>query len=196
MTTETAQPTSYAYGSPALPGSPVTEADLRLLEATVLWTDQDERYLRMAGGVLAPQVDAVLDLWYGYVGSHPHLVHYFSGPDGQPDTRYLEQVRARFGLWIRDLCERPRDQTWLDYQDEIARRHTSMKNRADGVESVPIIPLRYLVAFVYPITATIRDFLAARDHDPADVEAMHHSWFKSVVLTVTLWSRPYGEDRW
>jgi hypothetical protein len=186
----------YAFGSSGLPPSPVSEADLRLLEATVLWTDDDERHLRLAGEVLGDQVDAILDLWYGYVGSHPHLVHYFAGADGQPDSRYLERVRARFGQWIRDMCERPRDATWLAYQEEIAQRHTAKKNQTDGVDSVPLIPLRYMVAFIYPITATIRDFLAAKGHSTDEVDAMFQAWFKSVVLTVALWSRPYAEDRW
>jgi hypothetical protein len=123
-------------------------------------------------------------------------VAYFAGPDGQPDGRYLERVRGRFGQWIRDLCGRSRDATWLAYQEEIAQRHTNRKNQTDDVESVPIVSLRYLVAFVYPITATIRDFLAAKGHSATDVEGMFQAWFKSVVLTVVLWSRPYAEDRW
>jgi hypothetical protein len=195
MDTNTTIP-GYAYGSAEVASSPVTDDELRLLEATLLWTEDDERYLAMAGEVLRDQVDAVLDLWYGYVGSHPHLVRYFAGPDGQPDGGYLERVRARFGQWIRDLCERPRDRTWLDYQEEIAQRHTNRKNATDNVDSVPIVSLRYLVAFIYPITATIRDFLAAKGHDAADVDGMFHAWFKSVVLAVVLWSRPYAESRW
>jgi Protoglobin len=196
MSTGAATIPGYTYGSAQLARSPVSEEDLRLLEATLLWTPDDERYLRMAGDVLRDQVDAVLDLWYGYVGSHPHLVHYFAGPDGQPDGRYLDRVRARFGQWIRDLCERPRDRAWLDYQEEIGQRHTNRKNATDDVESVPVVSLRYLIAFVYPITATIREFLAAQGHGPEDVDGMFHAWFKSVVLTVVLWSRPYAEDRW
>jgi hypothetical protein len=196
MTIEPQTMPGYSYDSDNLPPSPVTEGDLRLLEATLLWTDADERYLRMAGEVLDDQIEAVLDLWYGYVGSHPHLVAYFAGPDGQPDGRYLERVRGRFGQWIRDLCGRPRDARWLAYQEEVAQRHTNRKNQTDDVQSVPLVSLRYLVAFVYPITATIRDFLAAKGHSAEDVEGMFQAWFKSVVLTVVLWSRPYAEDRW
>jgi hypothetical protein len=86
----------YTFGQTDVARSPVTAGDVELLKATLLWND-DERYLRMAGEVLADQVDEVLELWYGYVGSHPHLVHYFSGPDGQPIPEYLERVRSRFG---------------------------------------------------------------------------------------------------
>jgi len=76
------------------------------LKQAVLFTAEDEKYLKMAGEVLKDQIDAVLDLWYGFVGSHPHLVYYFSGPDGKPDANYLAAVRQRFGQWILDTCNR------------------------------------------------------------------------------------------
>lgn len=58
------------------------------------------------------------------------------------------------------------------------------------------IPLRYLIAFIWPITATIRPFLANADTDPADLDGMHAAWFKAVTLTVALWSQPYDPARW
>jgi hypothetical protein len=187
----------YAYGSDALTSSPVTELDVELLEQTLLWSPDDDRYLRLAGEVLADQVDDVLELWYGYVGSHEHLVHYFADRDGTPIGPYLDRVRARFAQWVRDVCSRPRDQAWRDYQHEIALRHTrAKKNQTDGVDSVPEIPLRYLVAFIFPITATMRSFLAAKGHDPADVDGMQTAWFKAVVLHVCLWAQPYAADSW
>lgn len=190
MTTASEQIPGYTYGK--APRSPLTVKDLDLLKQAVLFTGEDERYLRMAGDVLEDQIEDVLDLWYGFVGSHPHLVYYFTGPDGQPLGDYLAAVRRRFGQWILDTCRRPYDQAWLDYQDEIGlRHHRSKKNQTDGVRSVPNISFRYLVAFIYPITATIKDFLAKKGHSAADVEKMHQAWFKSVVLQVALWSRPY-----
>jgi hypothetical protein len=193
----TDDPPGYAFGSPELARSPVSEEDLELLRASVLFTEDDERALRTAGEVLAGQVEDILDLWYGFVGSHPHLVHYFSGPDGQPDGDYLAAVRRRFGRWIVDTCTRPYDRAWLDYANEIAlRHHRSKKNVTDGVDSVPQIPLRYLVAFIYPITATIRDFLARGGGDQEEVDRMYHAWFKSVVLQVALWSAPYAGPDW
>ncbi|HZV51583.1 MAG TPA: protoglobin domain-containing protein [Candidatus Dormibacteraeota bacterium] len=195
MATETIP--GYDFGAPDLQRSPVSPEDLRLLERTLLWSEEDDRYLRMAAEVLDGQVDQVLDLWYDYVASHEHLVRYFAGPDGQPIGSYLERVRARFAQWVRDVCRRPRDQAWLDYQHEIALRHTSAKkNRTDGVESVPEVPLRYMVAFIFPITATMRRFLAARGHGQADVDGMHTAWFKAVVLHVCLWCQPYAAGRW
>lgn len=185
----------YTYGQPTVAHSPISAQEFDLLKQTVLWSEEDERYLRMAGDVLADQVEDVLDLWYGFVGSHPHLLHYFTGPDGKPIDIYLSRVRARFGQWILDTCRRPYDQTWLDYQEEIAlRHHSTRKNQTDQVNAPPIVPLRYMIAFIYPITATIRGFLAKKGHPAEEVEKMHQAWFKSIVLQVVLWSRPYARE--
>ncbi|WP_218018376.1 protoglobin domain-containing protein [Nocardia amikacinitolerans] len=61
---------------------------------------------------------------------------------------------------------------------------------------MPHIPLRYLIAFIYPITATIRPFLAAGGHDDDQVEAMYQAWFKAVTLQIALWSQPYAVSAW
>jgi hypothetical protein len=60
----------------------------------------------------------------------------------------------------------------LDYQQEIALRHTrAKKNRTDNVDAVADhVPLRYLIAFIYPITATIKPFLAKKGHAEEEVE--------------------------
>jgi hypothetical protein len=185
----------YDYGAGSVGRSPLGIEDLELLERTVLFADEDEEYLRLAGDVLEDQVDEVLDLWYGFVGSHPHLIYYFSDPAGEPDGDYLARVRERFKRWILDTCRRPYDQEWLDYQQEIALRHTrAKKNQTDGARAPEHIPLRYMVAFIYPITATIKQFLAKGRHSGEEVEKMHQAWFKSVVLQVTLWSYPYARE--
>lgn len=91
-----------------------------------------------------------------------------------------------------DLCNRPYGQDWLNYQHEIAlRHHSSKKNKTDGVDTVPIIHYRYMVAFIFPITATIKGFLAKKGHSTEAVEAMYAAWFKAVTLTVILWTYPY-----
>jgi len=102
------------------------------------------------------------------LGSHPYLIQY-SGKPKQPDSAYLGAVRQRFKQWILDTCNREYDQAWLDYQHEIGlRHHLTKKNQTDQVQSVPMM-LRYLIAFIYPITATI-DFLANQGHDIEAVE--------------------------
>jgi hypothetical protein len=185
----------YTYGEESVPESPVSAAEFDRLKQTVMFTEEDEEALRMAGEVLDGQIDDVLEVWYGFVGDHDFLLEYFSTPEGEPIEEYLDRVRARFGQWIRDTCDTPYDQDWLNYQYEIARRHhRTKKNETDGVDSVDNIDLRYVIAFIYPITATIREFLENGDHSEEEVDRMHDAWFKSIVLQVTLWSHPYTKE--
>ncbi|GIU81711.1 MAG: protogloblin ApPgb [Acidobacteria bacterium] len=185
----------YTYGTQEVSSSPLTMEDFENLKKAVLFTAEDEQYLRMAGEVLADQIEDVLDLWYGFVGSHPHLVYYFTDGKGNANTEYLAAVRKRFGQWILDTCNRPYDKAWLDYAYEIGlRHHRTKKNKTDNVESVPNVSYRYMVAFIYPITATIKPFLAKKGHSPEEVEKMHQAWFKSVVMQVALWSYPYIKE--
>jgi len=53
-----------------------------------------------------------------------------------------------------------------------------------------------MIAFIYPITATIKPFLASKGHNVEEVEKMHQAWFKSVTLQVTLWVYPYAKDNY
>ncbi len=182
----------YTYGSSASARSPLNMQDLENLKKAVLFTAEDEKYLRLAGQVLADQIENVLDVWYGFVASHPHLVYYFTDGKGNANVEYLNAVRKRFGQWILDTCNRPYDQAWLNYAHEIGlRHHRTKKNKTDGVRSVPNISFRYVVAFIYPITATIKPFLAKKGHSADEVEKMHQAWFKSVVMQVALWSAVY-----
>jgi hypothetical protein len=181
----------YTYGTSVISPSPISQEEFRYLKQTVLFSEEDKQYLRMAGSILQKHTDAILDLWYNFVGSHPYLIQY-SGKPKEPDSAYLGAVRQRFKQWILDTCNREYDQAWLDYQHEIGlRHHLTKKNQTDQVQSVPMIPLRYLIAFIYPITATIKDFLPNQGHDIEAVEKMHQAWFRSIVLQVTLWSYPY-----
>jgi Protoglobin. len=77
------------FVGPPVAELPVSEQEFELLKQSVLFTDGDIRYLRMAGEVLDDQVEKVLDVWYGFVGSHGHLVYYFSGANGAPNPDYL-----------------------------------------------------------------------------------------------------------
>lgn len=182
----------YTYGSGASARSPLNMQDLENLKKAVLFTAEDEKYLRLAGQVLADQIEDVLDVWYGFVASHPHLVYYFTDGKGNASVEYLNAVRKRFGQWILDTCNRPYDQAWLNYAHEIGlRHHRTKKNKTDGVRSVPNVSFRYMVAFIYPITATIKPFLAKKGHSADEVEKMHQAWFKSVVMQVALWSAAY-----
>lgn len=186
----------YAYRSAALARSPITLEDFEKMKTAVLFGDDDVRALRASREVLADQTSAILDVWYGFVASHPFLVHFFGRKsDGAPDAAYLAAVRARFEQWILDTCDARYDQQWLDWQHEIAlRHHRSKKNRTDGAKSVDNVAYRYLPLFVVPITTTLKPFLAKKNAPPAEVERMHQAWVKSVTLQVTLWSQPYVKD--
>ena len=66
----------YTYDQTLAP-SPVSMAELDELKASVAWTEHDREALRRAGKILVPRAEEILDVWYGFVGSHPHLVHEF-----------------------------------------------------------------------------------------------------------------------
>jgi hypothetical protein len=185
----------YTYGTGAVARSPVGLQELELLKATLLLGDDDLAALRRSGEVLAPRVEEILDVWYGFVGANPHLLAAFSDPDGQPDQAYLAAVRQRFGRWILDTARADYDQAWLDYQHEIGlRHHRTGKNRTDGARAADHIPLRYVLALLVPITTTLKPFLAEGGAAPEEVEAMHQAWVKAVLLQVILWSHPYVRD--
>jgi hypothetical protein len=182
----------YSYGTTAVAPSPVTMEELAQLKQAATFTSEDERWLRRAGAILADQADTMVDTWRAVIGKHPFLAHYSANPDGTPNAQYSAASKPRFAQWIRDTCERPYDQAWLDYQHEIALRHTrAKKNQTDDVESAPYIPLRYLLAFVPVILLTTKPFLENGGDPAADVERMEAAWCKTVLLQVTLWSRAY-----
>jgi hypothetical protein len=185
----------YTYGTQEAAKSPVSSADLELLKKTVDFKDDDERYLRMAGEVLADQTENVVKAWRAVIAANPHLARYSLDPEGKPDAHYSANSGLRFRQWILDTCFRRYDQDWLNYQQEIALRHTSVKkNKTDHVESAAYIPLRYVIAFTAVINDRIRPFLAAKGHSPEDVEKMHRAWCKSVQLQIALWSDPYADS--
>ncbi|MFT3826900.1 MAG: protoglobin domain-containing protein [Chitinophagaceae bacterium] len=179
----------YDYGMVAV--SPVSLAELDLLKAAVSFTKEDELHLRKAGAILSDQVNNILDSWYDFIGHQQHLLHYFT-EKGQANLNYLTAVRRRIGQWLKDTCFRMYDQEWLNYQHEIAlRHHRTKKNQTDNTTAAPIIHYRYMIAFVYPFTATVKPFLAQKGYTAGEVEAMYNAWFKAVLLTVILWTQPY-----
>jgi len=132
----------YTYGTSAVAKSPVSLSDFEQMKASVLFGEDDVKYLRLSYEVLKDQVEEILDVWYGFVGSQPHLLASFTGKaDGKPLGDYLGAVRKRFGQWILDTARAEYDQKWLDYQHEIGlRHHRTKKNKTDGVSSTDIVP--------------------------------------------------------
>lgn len=185
----------YDYGSSKVIRSPVSLEELTQLKASADFTEEDERYLRMAGEVLAGQAEAMVNAWRERIGAQEYLARVFYGPDGKPDDHYKAAVKRRFVQWVIDLCTRPFDQAWLDYQEEIALRHLpEKKNKTDKADTSKVVPLRYLVAFLAPIVITTKDFLGKDGHSPEQIEKMHQAWTKAVLLTIALWSRPFTRE--
>lgn len=183
----------YDFGT--VPRSPVGLDELQRLEQTLELTDADRKYLKMAAEVLTPQAEDMVNAWRERIGKQPHLAASFVSADGQPDDAYKAAVKPRFVQWVIDLCSRPFDQAWLDYQDEIGQRHTpAKKNQTDGAETPPVVPLRYVFAFTSVIMLTTRDFLARSGRSPEDVDRMYEAWTKAVMLSLSLWTRPYAKE--
>jgi hypothetical protein len=47
---------------------------------------------------------------------------------------------------------------------------------------------------VFPVTFTLRPFLARGGASPEEVDAMYAAWVKSCLVQVTLWSHPYVRE--
>jgi hypothetical protein len=186
----------YTHGTASVARSPVSLADFDQMKASVLFGEEDVKFLRMSHDVLKGRVEAILDVWYGFVGSQPHLLASFTAKaDGRPLGDYLGAVRKRFGQWILDTAQARYDQAWLDYQHEIGLRHHRVKkNRTDGAPSTELVPFRNLFALIFPVTWTLRPFLAEQGHSAEDVERMYAAWVKSCLLQLTLWAHPYVKD--
>lgn len=186
----------YSYGSPAVAVSTITLQQLEELKASVGMTGEDEQYLRLAGQVLADQTAQVVEHWrVRIIGGIPQLSRHSRTPEGNAIPEYTAKSNLRFRQWILDTCMRPYDQDWINYQEEITRRHTSeKKNQVDGVRSTPYVPLRDIIAFIAVMNETIRPYLGAKGHPAAEVDRMHSAWCKSLQLQAAIWARVYMEQ--
>jgi hypothetical protein len=162
------------------------------------FTGETERFLRLAGDVLSQQAERIVLRWRSdIIASIPNLARHSRSPEGNPLPDYLAKSNLRFQQWILDTCFRPYDQDWLNYQQEIALRHTSIKkNQTDNVQSTPYVPLRDIVAFVAVMNETIKPFLAAKGNSEEEMSQMHEAWCKSMQLQIALWARPYAGKEW
>jgi len=183
----------YSYGTHEVAKSPISLSELEDLKVSAGFTQEDERYLRLAGGVLADQTREIVAHWRSsIIAAIPHLARHSRTPEGNPIPEYLAKSNLHFQQWILDTCLRPYDQDWLNYQQEIALRHTrAKKNLTDGVRSTPYVPFRDVIAFVAVMNETIKPYLAAKGHSAEEVARMHLAWTKSIQLQLALWAGPY-----
>jgi hypothetical protein len=196
MKTISANIPGYSYGTANVEKSPVSLPDLERLKISAGFTEEDERYLKLAGEVLADQTKQIVDHWRTVIiASIPHLARHSRTPEGNPIPEYLAKSNLRFQQWILDTCLRPYDQDWLNYQQEIALRHTSAKkNKTDGVRSTECVPFSDVIAFVAVMNETIKPYLAAKGHSREEVDKMHLAWTRSMQLQLALWTGAYMES--
>jgi len=183
----------YTYGTSEVSVCPISPHELDELKLTAGFTAEDHHHLQMAGEVLASQTGQIVNLWRSQIiASIPHLARHSQTPDGNPIPEYLAASNLRFEQWILDTCLRPYDRDWLNYQSEIALRHTSLKkNMTDGVRSTPFVPFRDIIAFVPVMNQTIKTYLAAKGNSLHEVERMHAAWCRSIQLQLAIWARLY-----
>lgn len=185
----------YDYGRPNVARSPVSLEELSQLEATVGWSDEDAECLRRHGTLFKDNAEHMVDSWRAIIGAQPHLAKWFFGPDGKPNDEYKAKVKKRFVQWVLDVCFRPHDQAWLDYQEEIGLRHTpEKKNQTDGVQTPPVVPLRYLTAFGTVVAMSTRKFFVDAGVRDKELQKLEGAWSKAVQLHIKLWSRPYVKE--
>jgi hypothetical protein len=186
----------YDFGALHVGRSPVTLSELDELQRTLGWTSEDERWLAQAAPVLTHHAQDLVNTWRAQIGKMPFLSRWFGEP-GEATDSYRAAVKKRFVQWIIDTCTRPRDQAWLDYAEEIGLRHTPRKkNTTDAAQGPSLVPLRYVIAFAWPVLSAVRPLLAAEGIPAADVDAMEAAWSKAVLLQIALWSRAFVHEGW
>lgn len=183
----------YNYGD--VGRSPVSLDELRQLEEAVGWSEHDAEVLRRHERIFRRDAEAMVDSWRAVIGSQPHLVKWFFGPDGKKDEAYAAAVKKRFVQWVVDVATKPHDQAWLDYQEEIGLRHTpDKKNRTDNAHTPLVVPMRYLIGFIAVVTLGARRFFVAAGVRDEELQELADAWTRAVQLHVTLWTRAYTKE--
>lgn len=186
----------YSYGAAEVATSPVSTLDLESLKISAGFTEEDQDFLRLAGEVLTNQTRQIVEHWRSNIIARiPNLARHSRTPQGDPIPEYLAASNLRFEQWILDTCLRPYDQDWINYQQEIALRHTSSKkNKVDGVQSTSYVPLRDIIAFTAVMNETIKPYLAAKGNSAEEIDKMHRAWCKSIQMQLALWVGPYTDS--
>lgn len=185
----------YDYGQSDVPRSPVSMEELKEIEATIGWTEKDRELLQRHSDIFTRRAEEMVDAWRSLIGSQAYLAKWFFGHDGKPDDEYKAKVKARFVQWVIDASLKPHDQEWLDYQEEIGRRHTpEKKNQTDGSNTPPVVPLRFLISFATTVAITTRKFFVEAGVRDDELLKLSDAWTKAVQLHVSLWTRPYTRD--
>jgi Protoglobin. len=189
----------YIYGKPEVPKAPLTKKDFELLLDSVLWTKEDEENRELLGEIIKENMKEILDKIVSYFGSKEYLIYYFKDRQAQTTiTEYVNNTVDRLAQWLLDICYKPLDENFINYNYLIGIRHTyEGKGKADNVSTVEHIPARYMVTCLFPITVVLKDFIARKVEDPVLTDRLYNTWFKLQVITTALFLIPYTkEGRW
>jgi len=173
----------YSYGSRDSSRSPITAEEFVLMKQVARFTSEDVRWLRAAGEAFIGHTQELVTTWRGVIAAQPHLKKYGLDLDGHKDERYAARSGLRFQQWILDTCFRDYDQDWLNCQQEIALRHTTLKkNKTDDARSTPTIHLRYIIAFMAVVADPnlLTPFLRRKYQNDEKIERVHQAWTKSL----------------
>ncbi len=186
----------YSYGTPEVAPSPVSMREFNDLKVSGGFTEEDERYLRLALAVLADQTKQIVDHWRsGIIAGIPNLAAHSRTPERNAIPDYLATSNLRFQQWILDTCLRPYDQAGSTISRRLLLRHTAAKkNKVDGARSTPHVPLRDVIAFIayehnYQAVSCCKRTFGRRRRQYA------RAWCKSIQLQLALWIGPYADAR-
>ena len=84
----------YTYGTSEVSVSPVSMRELDDLKISVGFAEEDQRYLQLAGEVLAGQTRQIVEHWRsGIIASIPNLARHSRTPEGEAIPHYLANQR-------------------------------------------------------------------------------------------------------
>jgi hypothetical protein len=84
----------YDFGRASVSHSPLSIDELREIEMSTGWTNEDARVLEHYGNIFEERAEEMVDTWRAVIASQPHLAKSFFGPDGKPDEQYKAWSRA------------------------------------------------------------------------------------------------------
>jgi Protoglobin len=112
---------------------------------------------------------------------------------GQQVAAGYPAIRWHFGPGLHNSCKACLDQAWPDYQRTFALRHTpAEKETFKVVAAADHLPLRYMIAYISHIAASIKPFLSLKGHSAQKAETLHQTWSKAIFWPVVLGGGPYG----
>lgn len=97
-----------SYGTAEVGRSRISMRELDELKISAGFTEDDQRYLRLAGEVVADQTKQIVEHWrHGIIARIPNPSRHSHIPEGNVIPEYLANSKLRFEQLILDTCSRP-----------------------------------------------------------------------------------------